>query len=63
MLEGYANIAGLDEARRAFALDCVVRLMEPLPEGRVTRDLEFIAKKIVEFAEVFESYLGSKSNK
>ena len=63
MLEGYANVASPDEARRAFALDCVVRLMEPLHKERVIRGPEVTAKKIVEFAEVFESYLGSESNK
>lgn len=63
MLEGYTNVASLDEVRKAFALDCVVRLMEPLQKERIIRGPEATAKKIVEFAEVFESYLGSKSNK
>lgn len=63
MLEGYANVASLDEVRKAFVLDCVIRLMEPLQKERIIRGPEATAKKIVEFAEVFESYLGPKSNK
>jgi len=62
MLEGYTKVASLDEVRKAFALDCVVRLMGSLQE-RIIKDPEFTAKKIVEFTEVFESYLGSESNK
>lgn len=52
-----------EERRRAFALDCVLRLMEPLQKERIVRGPEATAEKIVDFAKVFEGYLAGESKK
>ena len=56
MSEGYFNVASPDEARRAFALKCVVKAIgeggRGLMEGK-----DWAAKRIVERTKVFEDYL------
>jgi len=57
MFEGYLKVATTEEGRRAFALDCVVRAIgtqgEKLMEGK-----DWAAKRIVERAKIFETYLA-----
>lgn len=58
MFEDYFKVAGLDEGRRAFALDCVMKAIgtegQKLMQGRGG-----IAERIVERAKVLENYLKS----
>lgn len=62
MSEGYFNLAGLDEARRAFALDCVIKTIGEkgvaLMEGK-----QWAVERIVERAKVFEDYLKGSYKK
>jgi hypothetical protein len=56
MSEDYFKLVSADEARRAFALDWVMKAIgtqgEKLMEGK-----DWAAKRIVERAKVFEDYL------
>lgn len=56
MFEDYFKVAGANEGRRAFALDCVLKAIgtegQKLVEGRGG-----IAERIVERAKILENYL------
>ena len=58
MFEEYVKIAHIDERRRAFALDCVIRLEERI-KREVSTD-ESWDRRYVERAKVFETYLLGK---
>lgn len=59
MFEEYVKGASVEEGRRAFTLDCVVRAIgtqgEKLMEGK-----DWAVKRIVERAKVFEAYLAGR---
>lgn len=60
MFEEYMKIADKDEQRKAFALDCVIRLEEGRGTKRlITLDERFV-KQCVERAKAFETYLLGK---
>ena len=63
MFESYVEKALAEERRRAFALDCILTLMEPLQKERIIRGPEATAEKIVDFAKVFEGYLAGGGEK
>jgi len=56
MFEGYFKVAGLDEARRVVALDCAVKAIAEEPK-RLVGDEDWLVKRIVKKARVFENYL------
>lgn len=55
MFEEYVKIAHINERRRAFALDCVIRLEETVKRA-VSAD-ESWTELYVERAKAFEAYL------
>ena len=56
MSEEYFRRTQSDEARRAFAMECVLKAIGE--EGtKLTQGREGIAERIVERAKVFENYL------
>ena len=62
MFEEYMKTSHTEEQSRAFALDCVLRLVgeqgEKLMEGK-----DWAAERIVDRAKVFEAYLAEKADK
>jgi len=57
MFEEYIKIAHIDERRKAFALDCVIRIEEGVGTRRIISLDERLVKQYVERAKVLEAYL------
>lgn len=60
MSKDYFEVVSQDEARRAFALDCIVEALGSAAGEKLMAGKEYAAKRIVERAKIFETYLAGR---
>lgn len=58
MSEGYFNLVDIDEARRAFALECIIKTIGEKGSGSAFMEgTRWAGERITKRAKVFEDYL------
>ncbi len=60
MFEGYSKIMSIEEGRRAFALDCILRLIGPEASKNLMEGKEWAIERVIKRTKALEQYLAGK---